>query len=572
MNYAAVYHEATSRYCYALAPGRFLFRLQTGRGDLRRVTLHSQDKYLPLKRRDTRRATPMQVAASSRFHDYYECELEFQVVCLRYYFELEDQTGAVSYYANGQFVAEPPTNIDRMFDCPQTLREEEQFTTPAWAQHAVIYQIFPARFASSQPVPDRTWYKAPIGPMADLKGDLRGIIGRLDYLAGLGVQVLYLTPIFLSRSRHKYDTVDYYTVDPSFGTREDLIELVAQAHARGLRVILDGVFNHTAPEFFAFADLKANGEASPYKDWYYCESLPPKGGLMTMPNYKCFSYFGGMPKLNQQNPAVSDYFVQVALYWLREAKIDGWRLDVADEIGHAFWKKFRRAVKAEFPDALIVGEVWHHSPDFLQGDEWDSAMNYPFYTAVLDLVASGSLPPSGFLAELGFLQGTLHTNVTPVLWNLIGSHDTPRILHHCGQDDRKHRLAAALQLLWPGMPMIYYGDEVGLTGAHDPDCRRGMLWDPARQNAETLAWYKALLAARRDCPAITRGRITARRVDDAAGLIALTRELDGRRVTLLFHCGEGSLPVPEHRGLPDRLTGRPFDGTLGPYAAAVLEG
>jgi glycosidase len=164
-------------------------------------------------------------------------------------------------------------------------------------------------------------------------------------------------------------------------------------------------------------------------------------------------------------------------------------------------------------------------------------MNYPFYTSVLDLVANGSIPPSRFLGNLGFLQGTLHTNVFPVLWNLIGSHDTPRILHNCGQNNAKHRLAAALQLLWPGMPMIYYGDEVGLTGAHDPDCRRGMLWDPARQNAETLAWYKTLLAVRRECPVITRGRTVQTQVDDAAGWMALTKELDGKRVTLVFHCG-----------------------------------
>ena len=571
MNFSAIYHEATSRYCCALAPGRFLFRLQTGRGDLRRVTLHTVDKYLALARKATQRAVPMQVAASSRFHDYYEAELSFQVVCLRYYFELEDADGAVCYYANGQFVDTPPTNIDRMFDCPQTLREEERFQVPEWAQNAVIYQIFPARFASSQPVPDSVWYKAPIGPLADLKGDLRGIIGRLEYLAQLGVQVLYMTPIFFSHSRHKYDTVDYYRIDPDFGTKEDLLELVEKAHALGMRVVLDGVFNHSSPEFFAFADLKKKGEASAYKDWYYCKELPPRAPLGKA-NYKCFGYFWGMPKLNQQNPATAQYFIDVALYWLREAGIDGWRLDVADEISHSFWKTFRTAVKAQFPQALIVGEVWHHSPDFLQGDEWDSAMNYPFHLAVLDLLAGGSIPVSRFLDELGFLRGTLHAQAYPLLWNLIGSHDTPRILHQVGGDCRKHRFAAALQLLWPGMPMIYYGDEVGMTGAHDPDCRRGMLWDPARQNAETLAWYKTLLAARRQHPAITRGRTVFTRTDDAAGAVELTREWEGRRVTLLLHCGEGTLPLPAYAGRQELLTGQPFAGALGAYGVAVVEG
>ncbi|MBQ7858651.1 MAG: alpha amylase N-terminal ig-like domain-containing protein [Faecalibacterium sp.] len=569
MNYSAIYHEATSRYCYAAAPGRFVFRLQVGRGDLRRVTLYSQDKYISQHRRVTPDQTPMHRVASSRFHDYYEAELCFNVVCLRYYFKLEDWDGTVSYYANSEFMDSPPTDIDRMFDCPQTLREEECFTTPAWAHNAVVYQIFPNRFAASKPVADSVWYKAPIGPMADLKGDLRGIIEKLDYLAGLGVQVLYMTPIFRSNSRHKYDTVDYYTIDPSFGTEADLIELVQKAHARGLRVVLDGVFNHTSPDFFAFADLKQKGEASPYKDWYYCDSLPPKAPLGKA-NYKCFGYYFGMPKLNQQNPAVARYFTEVALYWLRTAHIDGWRLDVADEIGHSFWKQFRTAIKAEFPDALIVGEVWHHSPDFLQGDEWDSAMNYPFCNAVLDLVAYGTIGPKRFLENLGFLQGTLHKQVYPVLWNLIGSHDTPRLLHRCGENLHKQRLAAALQLLLPGMPMIYYGDEVGMTGAHDPDCRRGMLWDERRQNTETLAWYKTLLAVRRANPALTEGALITEVADDEKGLIWLTRAHGGKTLTTLFHTKGGQLALPQHAGKQNLLTGKPFAGTLGPWQTAVL--
>lgn len=569
MNKAAIWHEATQRYCFCIEPGRFRFRLQAGQGDMKRVLLHSRDKYLPLKWKDTRRVTEMKWVAGDGLRDYYEAELEFQVVCLRYYFELEDNNGERCFFSNSGFTAQPPEDIERFFDCPQTLREEERFITPGWAANKVVYQVFPARFATDQAVSGRVWYQAPIGPKADLKGNLKGVTDRLEYIRDLGADVVYMTPIFRSDSTHKYDTIDYYTIDPSFGTREDLCRLVDKAHSLGLRVILDGVFNHTSPKFFAFEDLKKNQEKSAYRDWYYVESFP----MRTLPgrhNYKCFGYFFGMPKLNLQCQEAADYFVDVALYWLRTAKIDGWRLDVADEISHSFWKRLRREVKREFPEALIVGEVWHHAPDFLQGDEWDSVMNYPFYRAVLDFAAEGTMTASAFLGSLGFQRGNTHTAAYPLLWNLIGSHDTARIRNLCGEDSRKHRLAAALQLLLPGMPMIYYGDEVGMTGGRDPDCRRGMLWDRSKWDHETYLWYQRLLRLRRDYPIITCGEPVGQTALDDQGLITMTRRWEGREVTLLFHGKDDTVTLPELAVTRDLLTDAVFDGTLGPWAAAVL--
>ena len=570
MNLAAIRHEATQAYCFCLEPGKFLFRLQTGKDDLRSVTLHSRDKYLPLKFKDTRRATPMKRVASDALRDYYEAMLEFRVVCLRYCFELEDQAGNRVFFSNGGFTDTLPGDVERLFDCPQTLREEERFRVPAWAANKVIYQIFPSRFATHKDVPDRHWYQAPIGPKADLGGSLKGILARLPYIRELGVDVIYLTPIFHSNSSHKYDTIDYYTIDPSFGTTEDLKELVNRAHQLGLRVILDGVFNHTSPDFFAFADVKKKGAASAYKDWYYISSFPVRH-FPGLPNYKCFGYFGGMPKVNLGCPDAAAYFTEVALYWLRTAGIDGWRLDVADEISHDFWRSFRKAVKAQFPEALIVGEIWHHGPDFLQGDQWDSVMNYPFYRSILDFTASETIPASAFLGELGFQRGNTHTAAYPLLWNLVGSHDTPRLLHRCGENKQRQKLTAAMQLLLPGMPMIYYGDEVAMTGAHDPDCRRGMLWDEGRQDKDMLAWYRRLLTLRREVPAILYGQVTAQEARDDEGLIRISRRLEGKEITLLFHAREGAVQLPELAGRRDLLTGATFSGTIEGITALVLE-
>ena len=569
MNKSAIWHEATSRYCFCLEPGRFLFRLQTGAEKLRGVYLHSRDKYLPLTVKDTRRKTPMQKVCSDGMRDYYEAELSFRVVCLRYYFEIVDENGVSWFYSNDRFTRNPPTDIERFFDCPQTLREEERFATPAWAKNKVIYQIFPSRFATTEAVPDRIWYQAPISAQAELRGNLPGITERLGHIRELGADVVYLTPIFYSHSSHKYDTIDYYHIDPTFGTEGDLIELVEKAHSLGLRVILDGVFNHTGTDFFAFRDLKEKEAGSDYVNWFYPESFPLRG-FPGKPNYKTYGYFFGMPKVNLRNADTARYFTDVALHWLRRTGADGWRLDVADEISHDFWKGFRTAVKAEFPEALIVGEVWHHAPDFLQGDEWDSAMNYPFYRAVLDFAVEGVSTATEFLGALGFHRGNYHTAVSPLLWNLVGSHDTPRLLHLCGGDRSRHRLAAALALLTPGMPMIYYGDEVGMTGAKDPDCRRGMLWDRSRWDEGTWDHYRRLIALRKEHPALTEGSLVRQDAWDDLSLIRITREKDGQQITTIFHAAEGSVQLPELAGMTDLLTGGVFGGTLTGFRAIVL--
>lgn len=565
MNLAAIQHSATGRDCFCLEPKRFLFRLLGAKGDLERVILHYQDKYLPLSRLDTRKQALMVRAASDNIHDYWEAELEFDVVCLRYWFELVDTQGQTVYYSNFHFSREPFTDIDDMFDCPQNLREEERFLTPKWAENKVVYQVFPSRFASTEDIPDAQWYKAPIGFLDNLHGNLRGIINRLDHIRLLGADVLYLTPLFRSNSCHKYDTIDYYAVDPSFGTKEDLKELVEKAHGMGMYVIMDGVFNHTSRDFFAFADIREKEAKSKYLDWYFIREFPLRANRGEKPNYKTFSYTGNMPKLNVKNPEVARYILDVALYWLRECHIDGWRLDVGDEISHRFWRTFRREIKAEFPDALIVGEVWHHAEDFLQGDEWDTVMNYPFYQNVLQLVAQETITVSQFVGNLGFQKGRLHRSVYPLLWNLVGSHDTPRLLYHCGGSKVKMKLIVALQLLLPGMPMIYYGDEFAMDGAPDPDCRRGMLWDKARQDQDMLRWYQSLIRIRKRFPSILCGNSDMEADDDTALLI---RKAGG--VTMLFHCREGELELPEYKAKVDLLTGLPFGGSFHGFQAAVF--
>ena len=570
MEYSAIFHDMDKRFCYAIDKDLFVIRVQVKKDDMKEVILHYEDKYIPMERKDTRMTLPMKKVATSQFHDYYEAQLQMHLICLRYFFEFTDMQGEKVYYGNYEFDKECITNRDRMFDCPQNLREEEMFEVPQWAANKVVYQIFPSRFAATQPVDKKLWYKAPITPMDDLHGNLRGIIEHLDYIKDLGIDVVYLTPIFKSNSCHKYDTIDYYQVDPSFGTTEDLKELVQKSHERGMKVVLDAVYNHSGREFFAFQDILEKGEKSKYLDWYFIDELPPRGEWGEIPNFKCFGYYGGMPKLNLKNPEVEKYITDVACYWIKECDIDGWRLDVGDEISHFFWKNFRKAIKAVKKDMLIIGEIWHYAGDFLEGDEWDTVMNYPFYLNLIDLLADEKINVSQFVQNLGYLKGRLNKKCYPLMWNLIDSHDTARFLHLCNDNKKKQHLAAAFQLLLPGMPMVYYGDEYAMPGANDPDCRRGMYWDEEYQDKEMYNWYKKLMQIRKTHACIVEGELIETITNDEEDTIVLIRKSGEETLAMIFNCGSSTKEFDEYAQEYDLLTDNVFDGKVEGFGAAVI--
>ena len=570
MEYSAIFHDMDKRFCYAIEKDLFVIRVQVKKDDMKEIILHYEDKYIPMEREDTRKTIVMKKVATSQFNDYYEAQVRMHLICLRYFFEFTDMQGEKVYYGNYEFDKESITNRDRMFDCPQNLREEEMFEVPDWAANKVVYQIFPSRFAASQPVDKKLWYKAPITPMDDLHGDFRGIIDHLDHIQDLGIDVIYMTPSFKSNSCHKYDTIDYYEIDPSFGTKEELKELVQKAHDRGMKVVMDAVFNHTGKEFFAFKDILEKGEKSKYLDWYYIDELPLKGKWGEIPNFLCFGYYGGMPKLNLKNPEVEKYITDIACYWIRECDIDGWRLDVGDEISHFFWKNFRKAIKAVKKDMLIIGEIWHYAGDFLEGDEWDTVMNYPFYLNLIDLLADEKISVSQFVQNLGYLKGRLHKKCYPLMWNLIDSHDTARFLHLCKDNKKKQHLAAAFQLLLPGMPMIYYGDEYAMPGANDPDCRRGMYWDEEYQDKEMFEWYKRLLQVRKAHTCIVEGELAESITRDEDETIVLIRKNGEETIALIFNCSNHTKEFKEYAQKQELLTEKVFDGKVEAFDAAVI--
>lgn len=424
----------------------------------------------------------------------------------------------------------------------------EIFQTPAWVQDAIFYQIFPDRFAQSAIVPKpnnlEAW-DAPPTIQGFKGGDLMGVVEHLDYLQDLGVNALYFCPVFQSTANHRYHTHDYYNVDPILGGNAAFARLLREAHARGMRVVLDGVFNHASRGFFQFNHILENGGNSPYLDWFtvYQWPLRPYGSGNSKPGYWAWWDDPALPKFNTNTASVREFLWGVAEHWVRQG-IDGWRLDVPNEINDdEFWREFRRRVKRANPDAYIVGEIWGDARRWLAGDQFDAVMNYLFTKACLGFfigergidrstIAGTGLDPVESLSAEGFAQAIDHLlgmypwTATLAQLNLLDSHDTARFLSIARNDTSALRLAYLFQMTFPGAPCIYYGDEIGMVGGKNvEDARRGFTWDRRTWDDDLHDYLKCCTALRHANPVLRRGDYTG--LGGRNGLYVFVRHLDG---------------------------------------------
>lgn len=476
---------------------------------------------------------------------------------------------------------------------------------PGWVRDAVFYQIFPDRFARSErvhrPGPMEAW-ESPPSVHGFKGGDLFGIIERLDHIQGLGATALYLNPIFASASNHRFHTYDYLTVDPLLGGNDALRELLDEAHRRGMRVVLDGVFNHAGRGFWPFHHVLETGRHSPYRDWFYLHpsELTEDRHLRAYPDrslrgplaadygtthradppslerfgYQAWWNLPALPKLNIGNPEMREYLLGVAEHWIRFGA-DGWRLDVAHEIeDFDFWAEFRGRVRAANPEAYIVAEIWDEAPEWLGPGRFDALMNYPLAFAILGFaaglhldhgvaaghssVAAALLPldGAGFMARLEELLAVYPTEHVAAQLNLLGSHDTPRALALCGEDEPSLRIATLLQMALPGAPCIYYGDEIGMTGRADPDCRRSFPPNESAWNLDLLGYVRGAVAARAADPAL-RGD-GCRTLAAAGSLAAFERSAGAHRSVVAANAGE----EPAELVLPGPLEPRRLSASL----------
>lgn len=425
-----------------------------------------------------------------------------------------------------------------------------------WTQGMLIYQIFPDRFANGDTSNDhlmkgvyghepqfKAWGERPEAPPLGRDfygGDLRGVIDHLDYIAELGIDCIYFTPIFDAPTNHRYDAIDFMKIDPMLGTEADLVELLDKAHARGIKIVLDAVFNHCSSDsiYFDITNKFGSGayhsQESYYYRWFDFQEWPHQ--------YRGWIGLGFMPEF-VECPEMEEYFCGVGgvtAYWL-EKGIDGWRCDVAFDNSDEFWRRFRKRIDAVKPEAYSVSELWLDSTHYLLGDTFNATMNYRFQWAARGFLGTDDLTPTELDDRLStWLRDTPPPAVRAQM-NLVDSHDTGRILTVCGGDARRVRQILAFQLSYPGAPMIYYGDETGLEGDNAEDGRRSMPWDSL--DHALIESYKRAIHFRRTSDALRLGDVEAVVIDDAQRVYAFRRYYRDEVVYCAFNAGDEKAQV-----------------------------
>ncbi len=465
--------------------------------------------------------------------------------------------------------------------------------TPAWVHDAVFYQIFPDRFAKSdtleKPAHLEPWDSDPTD-FGYKGGDLIGVIERLDYLQDLGVTALYFNPIFQSAANHRYHTHDYYQVDPLLGGDDAFDRMLAACHERGLKVVLDGVFNHASRGFFQFNDILENGAASPWLDWFHFDEHPANAYDHNQPpGYRAWVGLHALPAFNTDDVQVREYIMRIGEYWIRKG-IDGWRLDVPMEVRTpGFWAEFRDRVRAINPDAYLVGEIWEDAREWLQGDQFDATMNYLFtgpalaftgrHRVVESTVAGRAYTPfpeitgQQYGEQIDRLLNLYEWPIQLAQLNLLDSHDTSRALSVLGDDVRSLELASLLLFTYPGAPSVYYGSEIGLDGAAPGDrwARKSFPWDhPESWNHDLLALTKALITFRKDHPALRTGAYDGIAATDASYLFL--RRTNGERLLVALNTSDEdeNVEIPSN-GLTETSTGVKRIFTVGAPATADMD-
>jgi cyclomaltodextrinase / maltogenic alpha-amylase / neopullulanase len=544
-----VYHTSEDPFAFPVGPGTLKLRLFVQAGhELSCTVLHSDRYDSP----GSEVPQPMERIGSAGAYEIHEAVLRTEANRSRYLFYVESP--AANYLWYGERGVSETRERAGSFQYAY-IHSPEALEVPSWTPGAIAYQIYPSSYN---------------------QGTLQGIKGKIPYLQQLGINVIYMTPVFESPSEHKYNISDYYNVDPAFGDADELKELVSQAHQHGIKVLLDAVFNHSGDTFFAFKDVLERGENSPYKDWFYINSYPVT--QTPSPSYETFGKAEiYMPKLNMNHPDVADYMIAVAKHWVRETGIDGWRLDVANEVNPRFWSRFRRELKAEYPELLLIGEIMHASGPWLRGDQFDGSMNYVLRDAILEFFAEQSAGPVRFMEQILHQEALYNDQANSAMFQLIGSHDTLRFLTACKQGGRgwdregtalqRMRLAVFFQLTYIGIPMIYYGDEVGMEGATDPHCRKPMVWEERDQNKALHDWYRQLIALRKGHDTLKKGAFCPWFTDETRNILGYIRHLGQDKMGLIINNSPNTyqLEVPAYAShknvLTDLITGTAIRNT-----------
>ena len=503
MQLAALRHRTESEDSFVVDPSHVRVRFHSAKNDVKKVIVHYCDNYLPLEQAKT---CEMEKIGVGQCEDHWGITLEAPYHRLKYTFEVIGSDGTsvvVGDRAISSDVDKAIMEDGSYFKVPYC-HEIDMVKTPEWVKHTVWYQIFPERFAngdkSNDPQGVKAWNPEDHPGREDFYGgDLQGVLDHLDYLKKLGVNGLYFCPIFKASSNHKYDTIDYLQVDPAFGDKDLFAKVVNEAHARGMKVMLDAVFNHLGDQSMQWQDVVKNGPSSRFASWFHINEYPvepyrdPLKGEGS-PKFDTFAFEKHMPKLNTANPEVQDFLLEIATYWVKYFDIDAWRLDVANEVDHHFWKRFHDELIKIKPDFYIVGEIWHSARPWLQGDQFTGVMNYPYTLQIEDHFFKHKMDAKDLSEHLTDQLMMYPDMVDQAMMNMLDSHDTARILTLAKDNQDLALQAVAYEFVQPGVPCIYYGTEMGMSGDNDPDCRKPMDWSklegPVWQRVHELVKFR----------------------------------------------------------------------------------
>ena len=558
MEFTGVYHKTSEQMSYPLDEDRLIVNLKTGY-DVKQVFIHHGDPY------DAGILGGSEKWTGKREEIVYKKRLPHQLWWTttltppykrcKYYFELHTEDEVWYYFEDG-FLTEEQVNMEgrilQYFIVPW-MNPADVNRTPGWVNDTVWYQIFPDRFCCGDPAgntPDvLPWQTGTVTNREKYGGDLEGIRRKLPYLQDLGITGIYLNPIMEAETNHKYDTKDYTKIDPSFGDDETMKRLVSEAHERGIRIMLDAVFNHCGRKFALWLDVQERGRESEYADWFMVRNWDDirKQGDTRDGRFYSFAFADRMPKLNTNNPEVIEYFCRVCEGWVRKYDIDGIRFDVGNEVSHRFLKRMRGHLKQIKPDIYLLGEIWHDASQWLAGDEYDSVMNYPLMSGIHDFFLDKTMGKDAFEYMVNCCYTMYMQQNNNVLFNLLDSHDTERLMNRFHDLDKFYQQLAVLFTL-PGSPCIYYGTEIAMEGGFDPDCRRCMPWDEigTDENRERISRMKTLIRLRKKEETFRSlhfhfpGSIENRRCVEYIKL-----DESGRKTEVLLNCSDEKIEIKE---------------------------
>lgn len=582
MNFTNVEHRCNDNFCYMANEEELVINLKTGK-EITQVFLCYGDPFSAgiMGSQQEWKNTCIEIVEKKELKEQYwwSVRVKPEFKRCRYYFELLSGNERKIYMENGFFDAgyeKKPEMMLEFFTFPW-MNPADLMITPEWVKHTIWYQIFPDRFCNG----DSKLNKEGVLPWAESNqkvnneqrygGDLPGIISKLDYLSELGINGIYLTPINLANSTHRYDTVDYRQIDTDLGDKSTMKTLVSEAHNRGIRIMVDGVFNHTSCFCPMWLDVVEKGKDSVYFDWFFVNNWPlePLGSNAKKKNYYAFAFIDNMPKLNTNNPEVIQFVLDICEEWIREYDIDGIRLDVANEISHVLCKAMRTRLKAIKEDFYIMGEIWHDSTPWLRGDEFDAVMNYPFTGAISNFWTDKRLTAKDFAYNIQRCYCMYMEQVNQVAFNLLDSHDTIRAVTKIGSQDK---IFQQLVLLFSmeGSPCIYYGTEVLLEGGADPDCRRCMPWQEIEEGKyqKTMDIVKKILALRKEIPAFSSGKFYFVEEEQERLIHYVKGDTEGNKVHVYLNCEDVGVKIAEKN---DVLFSNLYeDGILEPNGILLL--